>query len=94
MIGDELARWPATSEGSPVDLVVERAEAFRATRRIVFASTPVTAADHAWQWLRAGDVNLWHAPCPSCGVWWSPEWADVQTRPGAVRLSVVLGGRG
>ena len=95
VIGDELARWPKTAgaEGSPVDLVVERAEAFRATRRIVFASTPVSddrpCVAVASSWRR---LNRWHAPCPSCGVWWSPAVGGrADGSLCAVRVPIVLG---
>ena len=77
VIGDELAKWPAQcgAEGDPVLLAVARTEAYRATRWVLLASTPVVDGDPCSRWSAAGDLRRWHVPCGGCGEWWSPEWS-------------------
>ena len=79
VIGDELARWPTESgsEGDPVLLCEARTEAYRATRLVLLASTPVVDTDLCAKWSAAGDVRRWHVSCAGCAHVWSPAWADV-----------------
>ena len=85
LVLDEVARYPRSAgrEGDPILLTLERTEAWRKTRAVVMASTPVGPGDPFDEWYQSGDQRHWFVPCAHCGVSWTPAWEHVSPGPPA-----------
>ncbi len=68
---DEVDKYPAFSgkESDPVKLVRERFRTFRASSKLVLASTPTTKDGYINREYEAIDKRRYQVPCPHCGAY-------------------------
>lgn len=75
---DEIDGYEATKEGSPVQLLWQRAATFGDMRLLFETSTPtIKGASNIESAFEAGDKRRWHCPCPHCGHKQHLKWAQV-----------------
>lgn len=70
VLGDECDRWRVTlgDEGSVVDMIKARTQAWGSQAKILWISTPTTeTASLINQMFLLGDQRLYYVPCPYCG---------------------------
>lgn len=75
VIGDEIDRWGSSkNEGSPEDLLVNRATN-SARAKIIFISSPVVeSVSRIYPRYRAGDQRMYFVPCPHCNRFQTLDW--------------------
>jgi len=69
LVMDEVDEYPLDigGQGSPVDLAIARTRTFRNKRKILLTSTTTAeATSQIWKHWLAGDMRLYHMPCPHC----------------------------
>lgn len=90
-LADEFGDWKAnlSREGSPLQILRQRTNAFQGRRKIVVASTPNTSTYGIHPELVKTDHRRFHIPCPHCGFYQPLEWAQVKW-PKDVPLEKVL----
>lgn len=76
LLGDEIDGWPVvTKHGDPVELFIDRSDAFDNDRKILLLSTPLDAAtSHIYRQVELGDKRYWLVPCPRCGIFQALFW--------------------
>ena len=70
VIGDETDRWKIAlgEEGSVVDMIRARTQAWGNQAKIIWMSTPTTESSSLiYQLFLSGDQRFYHVPCPYCG---------------------------
>jgi len=70
VLGDEVDRWRVTlgDEGSVVDMIRARTQAWGSQSRILWISTPTTEdASLISAMFLSGDQRFYYVPCPYCG---------------------------
>jgi phage terminase large subunit GpA-like protein len=73
---DETSAFERTKEGDPIQLGIRRSLSF-ANRKILMGSTPVYADDAIITSYLASDQRIFEIPCPECGAFHAPVWADI-----------------
>ena len=72
VVGDEVDRWRVMlgDEGSVVDMIKARTQAWGSQSKILWISTPTTEdASLINQLYLEGDQRLYYVPCPYCGFY-------------------------
>ena len=69
VLADEVDAWPLTTrQGNPIDLLIDRTDAFSNDRKLLFGSTClISATSHILKLIELGDKRYYEVPCPRCG---------------------------
>lgn len=77
ILADEIDRYEATKEGSPVRLAMKRTSTFF-NRKMILTSTPgIAGLSEIESWYKLSDQRKYFVPCDGCGEYILLKWPQV-----------------
>lgn len=73
LILDEVAAYAMLKDGHPAEIAIPATNTFH-NSKIVFATTPTTSDELAWQGFESSDKCRYWVPCPRCDVYQTLEF--------------------
>lgn len=90
---DEVDKYPPFSgrEADPIKLGMERTRTFKASRKVVLASTPTTTEGYINREYETSDRRKYYVPCPHCGHhqvlrFDQVQWPETERDPERIRM--------